>query len=263
MPLELDDSSTKAVREDDGTGEGEILDNDDSNDSPGDGGDIDIEWAGLVAVTVATVGSTDVTGDCGDGFEISFFVVVVGEDDDEDSGPGEVAGEVDFSGGECDGLRMNLLGVRLVAFAAGAGDGVVSVRVVLTLPLLAMVVGEERLKFLAAGASGLAIVTWMLPDLLRTRCRSVDEWRVSVDSSCCARFRFDLRLADLSRSINLLPLPLLLLTGLRPPISLPISGKGVLAPDFMVEVLIRGVGGDSKLLKFSTMESNFGGRRGS
>lgn len=128
-----------------------------------------------------------------------------------------------------------------------------------------MVVGEERLTFRleVEGISGLAIGICVLPDLLRTRCRSVDEWRVSVDSTCCARFRFDLRLADLSRSINLLPLPLLLLTGLRPPISLPISGKGVLAPDFIVEVLIRGVGGDSKLLKFSTIESNFGGRRGS
>lgn len=118
MPLELDDSSTKAVREDDGTGEGEILDSDDSNDSTGDGGDIDIEFTGLDTVGVAPVGSTDVTGDCGDGFEINSFVAVVGEDDDEDSGPGEVAGEVDLSGGKCDGLRMNLLGVRLVVVAA-------------------------------------------------------------------------------------------------------------------------------------------------
>lgn len=262
VPLELDDSSTKAVREDDGTGDGEILDSDDSNDITGDGVDIDIERAGLAAV--ASDWSMDVTGDCSDRVEIKSFVAVVGEDDDEDSGPGEVVGEADFPDGECGDLRTILLGMRVVAIAAGAGDGDGSVRVVLTLSLVATVVDGGEVAFLldAARASGLAIGTWAFPDLLRSRCRSVDEFRDSVDSSCCARFRFDLRLADLSRSTNRLPLPLLL-TGLKPPMSLAISGRGVLTPDFMVEVLIRGVGGDSMLLKCSTMESSCGERRGS
>lgn len=255
MPLELeDDWTTKVAWEaDDGASdEGEILDTDDSNDSAGDG-DVD-EDEGTGLTVVAIVVAMDVTEDSDWSGTRSAVVVVEGEGD-EDSAPGEVAGEVNIST-EYGDLRTSLLGV--VADGVGTAE---SVRVALALPLAIVAGGEGEASLGAVEMSGLD--SGALPDLLRRRRRSVDEWRVSVDSSCGARFRFDLRLADLSRSTNLLaptpPLPLLL-TGLNAgPRSFPI--RGFLIPDFMVEVRIRGEGGESKLLPISMMESKSGGRR--
>lgn len=249
MPLELeDDWTTKVASEADGASdEGEILDTDDSNDSAGDGVVDDDEGTGLAVVAIVV--AMDVMEDSD--WSGTKSAVVVEREGDEDSAPGEVAGEVNIST-ECGDLRMSLLG--------DVDAGIV--RVALALPLEIVAGGEgEAASLGAVEISGLD--SGALPDLLRRRRRSVDEWRVSVDSSCGARFRFDLRLADLSLSINLLaptpPLPLLL-TGLSAgPRSFP--SRGFLIPDFMVEVRIRGEGGESKLLPISTMESNSGGRR--
>lgn len=98
-------------------------------------------------------------------------------------------------------------------------------------PTLMALFGGEAVLVVAlnfpATVSGLEIGP--LPDFRRTRRRSVDEGRFSVGSSCCERFRLDFRMAVLSRS---------LFTGLNPARSLPSSG--FLAPDFIVDVRIRG-----------------------
>lgn len=234
VPLELDDSTTKVAREADGTGDGVILDTDVSNDKAGDGVVEEDEATGLGAV--ASVVATDVIEDCV-GIGASSVIAVVEEDeedDDEESGAVEASGVMDFSA-----FRTSLLGDVTVLAAGTAGR----VRVMLALPLATMAGGEVAMGCLEATISGLE--SGALPDLLRLRCRSDDECRVSVDSSCRARFRFDFLLADLSRSPSV---PLLLLTGLSPPMSFSRPTRGFLIPDFMVEVRILGDGGDSRLL---------------
>lgn len=160
-----------------GIGDGVIRDTDVSNESAGDG-DVEDE--------VAVVSDAKEDWDGFGANSVAVLVVAEEEKDDEDRGPGEVVGEVDFSMGG-DDFRGSLLGVVVLGAATGTADEIV--RVMLAFPPLTMwvAVGGGVETVLEATISGLEIGA--LPDLLRMRCRSVDECRVSVDSSCCARFR--------------------------------------------------------------------------